>query len=77
VSGDEQRPAADDKDAKAFRHDGFNALIDAVDAMPPPVFHAAAKRGPKRGRPLCGAVGFTRDSHLSVTCAECNRRRAR
>jgi hypothetical protein len=67
----------DEKDAKAFRADGFNALIEQVDAMPPPVFHAAAKRGPRRGRPLCGVVGYTRDSELAVTCAECQRRRAR
>lgn len=77
---DSARRAEDEKDAKAFRVDGFNTLIDAVDAvdaMAPPVFHAATKRGPRRGRPLCGAVGFTRDGTYAVTCEACKRRRAR
>lgn len=69
------RPPDEEKDAKAFRVDGFNALIDKIDAMPPPVFHAATMRGPRKGQPLCGAVGYTRDSRLAITCEACKRRR--
>jgi len=66
----------DEKDARAFREESFTDLIDRIDAMPPPIFHAATKRGPRQGRPLCGAVGHTRDSHYAVTCEECRARMA-
>jgi hypothetical protein len=67
----------DDKDARAFRADGFAELIDAIDAMPPPIFHAATRRGPRQGMPLCGASGYTRDSAYAVTCETCKQRMAR
>lgn len=66
----------DEKDARAFRDDAFMDLIERVDAMPPPTFHAAISRGPRRGATLCGAVGYTRGA-LTVTCEACKRRLAR
>lgn len=66
----------DEKDAKAFCDDRFANMIERVDAMPTPIFHAAISRGLRRGATLCGAVGYTR-SGSSVTCEACKGRLAR